>query len=100
MVRKRIKRRGLRWEHNERNIRDVPRSCGVYKLFWGDSQCRIGKADNLRERLRQHSRDPNMRFGSFTWYETPCGQQDRLEADLIDKYWNELTRNKIRGRRR
>ena len=98
MVRRRVFRKGLRWANNEANLDDVPKAPGVYCLYYYGKRRYVGKSKNLQRRLIQHNRD-NVAFSEFTWYETARGGRHGLEADLIDKHFEDLW-NEIRGSRK
>jgi len=95
---RRIKRKGLRWVANQKNLDEVPKSSGVYCLYYYGKRRYVGKSKNIQRRLKRHYRN-NVAFTEFTWYETERGQRHGLERDLIDKDFDELW-NEIAGHRR
>jgi len=95
---KRVARKGLRWSANEENLDDVPKSPGVYALYYYGKRRYVGKSKNLQRRLKRHYRD-DVAFTEFTWYQTSLKDMHVLESDLIDRDFEELW-NEIRGSRR
>ena len=99
MPKKRIRRKGLRWETKESNIKDVPKTAGVYALYYYGKRRYVGESTNLQSRIRSHSNDSDTPFTEFTWYETTKGKRHSLERDLIGKDYEDLW-NVLRGKRK
>ncbi|MBA7481684.1 hypothetical protein ES707_17158 [subsurface metagenome] len=81
-----IRKRGLRWEHDEKNIQIVPQTPGFYRLFHGDKVIIHGVTSNLRKRLLEHSHNPNQRFGTFTWFQTKSMNDAGLVEENLREY--------------
>lgn len=90
-------KKGLRWEANSGNIKDVPSRPGVYVLYYYGKRRYVGKSKNIHGRLMQHYNDPHTRFTEFTWCQTIPPARHTLETALIDKDLPEFW-NKVRGR--
>lgn len=99
MPKKRIRRKGLRWKARESNIEDVPKTTGVYALYYYRKRRYVGKSTDLQKRIRQHFNDPNTPFSEFTWYDTTGGKRHTLERKLIEKDYEDLW-NVYRGKRK
>lgn len=99
MSKRRIRRKGLRWEARESNITDIPKTAGVYALYYYGKRRYVGESTNLQRRIRKHFNDLDMPFTEVTWYETTKGKRHSLERDLIDKEFDDLW-NVLRGKRK
>lgn len=98
MPRGRIRSKGVRWAANQKNLDDVPKTSGVYSLYYYGKRRYVGKSKNLQRRLKQHYRD-NVAFTEFTWYDTSHGYRHELESNLIDKDFGDLW-NEVHGQRK
>ncbi len=82
-----------RWsKFTEANIKKVPKEPGVYQIAYptakGKEIWHPGKATNLRARLLQHLRNPNLpKRPYFRYYEAGWGEDlDDLERELFEDF--------------
>src|ERR1051326_6797472 len=70
-----------------RELNMLTKQPGVYILYWDDKPYYIGKANNLRRRLWQHSHNPNDRYynlwNHFSAFVIETGALDEIEGILI-----------------
>ncbi len=81
-------KQGLRREHTSIIIEKVPRTPGVYHIFYGDKTIYVGVTGNLRKKLLELSGNPKIRFGTFSWYQT----KSRADAEIFEQHLKEQER--------
>ena len=109
LIRTKLEREGFKVIDSEEDNYDedralIPFKGGVYCLFYGDTLQYVGRAVNLKDRLRQHLDNKKNKtygyipFGNYSWYVLHPKQIGDAEDFLIRYY--DPPYNLINGKRR
>lgn len=59
----------------------IPAELGLYHLFYNEMLVYIGISKNIRGRLLQHMKNPDMTFNNVLWF---CGKDWKPDATMKD----------------